>query len=499
MALPRFFCQVSRSIGGHLEVSSEQLDSLLADAAVVIHGGALAGVAGTSENIILELLLRILGRLYPHIEVVGEAAAFGEALLREINPRVEGGSPAQTTCRHIVVGRVDEPPAGAIHTWASGWVATVSPDLKCTDEAVPAVAFASAAAACLTAGQLFLEAVAGGAPLATRRDVSLLDFRGGGCDRGMPDVDLGAVALIGVGAVGNAAAWTLSKAAGIGGTLHLVDHEEVDLSNLQRYVLPGDADVGASKVELAARALSTSGLQAVPHPQTLDEFVDAHPTFPFPSAVVAVDNIEGRRQTQAMLPRLVVNGWTSDSGLGASWHRFGDDAPCLACLYHPTGGRPSQTELVASALGLTHERTRELWIKEDQTLTRADLETIASTLGTDWKQLAEWRGRALQEFYSDAICGSSVIDWGDAKPQVVVPLAHQSVMAGVLAAAELVKQSSPELRALSQPQRCLIWDDVLRGVPGTWVQPRARVAGCICCDPDYQEAYAAKWPTQAGP
>jgi molybdopterin/thiamine biosynthesis adenylyltransferase/rhodanese-related sulfurtransferase len=62
------------------------------------------------------------------------------------------------------------------------------------------------------------------------------------------------VAIVGLGGLGSPAAMYLA-AAGIG-TLGLIDGDRVDVSNLQRQVLYGDADVGSSKVDVASRRLA---------------------------------------------------------------------------------------------------------------------------------------------------------------------------------------------------------------------------------------------------
>jgi molybdopterin/thiamine biosynthesis adenylyltransferase len=61
------------------------------------------------------------------------------------------------------------------------------------------------------------------------------------------------IALVGMGGIGAPAAMFLG-AAGIG-TLRLIDHDEVDLSNLHRQVLYRLDDVGRPKVDAAADAL----------------------------------------------------------------------------------------------------------------------------------------------------------------------------------------------------------------------------------------------------
>ncbi len=62
------------------------------------------------------------------------------------------------------------------------------------------------------------------------------------------------VALVGVGALGGPAALYLA-AAGIG-RLTLIDDDDVSLSNLQRQVLFGTSDVGASKTDVGASRLT---------------------------------------------------------------------------------------------------------------------------------------------------------------------------------------------------------------------------------------------------
>lgn len=61
------------------------------------------------------------------------------------------------------------------------------------------------------------------------------------------------VALVGAGGLGSPVALYLA-AAGVG-TLTLIDHDQVERSNLQRQVLHGEADLGQPKVESARRRL----------------------------------------------------------------------------------------------------------------------------------------------------------------------------------------------------------------------------------------------------
>lgn len=78
------------------------------------------------------------------------------------------------------------------------------------------------------------------------------------------------VAIVGVGGLGCPAAMYLA-AAGVG-TLGLIDDDIVDLSNLQRQILYGEADRGRGKVEVASDRLRPlhQGLTIQMHPIRLD-------------------------------------------------------------------------------------------------------------------------------------------------------------------------------------------------------------------------------------
>ena len=79
--------------------------------------------------------------------------------------------------------------------------------------------------------------------------------------------------LVGVGAVGNGAAWALARAPLIG-QIHLVDPQTIDLSNLQRYVLCARGDEGCIKVETVGKEFR-GALQALPHQGTWASFLGA--------------------------------------------------------------------------------------------------------------------------------------------------------------------------------------------------------------------------------
>src|SRR5207302_2058769 len=118
-------------------------------------------------------------------------------------------------------------------------------------------------------------------------------------------------ALVGAGAIGNAALWSLARCPWLEGELHVVDAESTDISNVQRYVLAAMGDVKIPKVALAERAFEGHGLRLVPHAQTWEALSAARGGEARWSLVaVAVDSAAARIALQSSLPRRIINAWT---------------------------------------------------------------------------------------------------------------------------------------------------------------------------------------------
>lgn len=504
MSLARFFDRTYAAAGRALSVSRTSLEEALAAKPIAVVCGPECEGSGNARWI-STLAVNLLARMYPQLVIIGGRTIAAElaALARAINPTISLSESAASAAATIAIGSVPDAAEDAVHAGASGWVAHVQ---RGGPAALgPANPFSSAAAAALAVSGVFRAVFSERLPhreLERDTHLSLLDYGGSaGADLPLPHLNLEDVAIFGLGAVANGAVWALARHPSVSGRVFLVDPERLELSNLQRYVLATDSDVGRAKTELARDVLARPGLDVQMRAMPLEAFAGERSAgFDIPTVLVSVDHVAGRRATQALLPRLVVNGWTGEGSLGASWHVFSRDAACLACLYHPSRPLPSQTELVASALGLAHERAAMLWVTRAPP-SDSDLLTIAAHLGID--DLGAWRGQPINDLYRDVVCGSVSLDVRGVGRVEAVPLAHQSALAGALAAAELAKRVDPELSAKSQQEALIAWEDVLRPPPTYWTRPRARARGCICTDQDYQSVYAAKWlgepPRRGGP
>lgn len=489
MALAPFFDRVYGALGRHLAVSRESLERALGELAPFVCVSTLERSA--NDAAIADLVVNLLARLYPRIAIaapphVRERLA---AVATGINPAIDILAASAT----IPVIRIGGGDGEALYPSANGWVARLRHGSRATGSTEDAAnPFAAGAAATLAVAELCRRLLVH-TPIERDVEVSLLDYSStAGDGEAIPQCHLDAL-FVGVGAVGNGGLWALSRHPRVGGRLTLVDHEALSLLNLQRYALGAFADVGKRKVALGAATFAGVPLEIEVHSGDLDSYVDARGgRIPHRDVCVSVDNIEGRRTAQALLPRVVVNGWTGDSGLGASWHNFAPGTACLACVYHPMKPGPSAPEQAAAALGLPRDRAIMLWMTREP-LGDADIRTIAATLGVGVETLAPWRRRPLGDVYTDVVCGAVPMDLQGVKKLESVPLAHQSVLAGILMTAELVKRATPELAARSQPEPLISWDDVLRPPPRGWTRPAASSPGCICGDEVYRGVHAERW------
>lgn len=178
----------------------------------------------------------------------------------------------------------------------------------------------------------------------------------------LPEVDIegqerlrcARVLVIGLGGLGSSAAMYLA-AAGVG-HLVLVDFDTVDLSNLQRQIVHGTADVGRPKVESAREGLLALNplieVTSIPHALEGEELLGQ-----VQSADVVVDTCDN------LLTRLIINQACVQARTplvsGAAIHMEGQvlvyrpdqpNVPCYRCLYRSTDEEPSDTCIQSGVL-----------------------------------------------------------------------------------------------------------------------------------------------------
>jgi Prokaryotic E2 family C/ThiF family len=449
----------------------------------------------TEGRALLDLLIRLLARLYPALVIRGGNGAEGTAddariLAQRINPTIE--FPSVPTVE-IVIG--DAPPPGGgwprIFVGSNGWNAFVGikapQSLGASENPLGA-----GVAACFGAANLFRFVFQGAeATLDTDSTFSILgneSHRGGDATL---SGSFGEVVLVGGGAIGNAAAWALSRIP-MEGVLHVVDHQAIDLGNLQRYIIAERSDEGAIKVEVLARYFKGK-IHAEPHVTKFESFV-ASKGYTWPRMILALDSSRDRRAAQASLPEWIANAWTQPGDLGVSSHDFLNGA-CVGCLYLPEHTLENEDAIVASSLGVP-ERLMQIrtLLHDGNGVPRDLLDSIAAARGILIGRLLPFEGRPLRNLYVEGFCGGAVIPLGAVgtpRQEVHVPLAHQSALAGLLLAAAAVRQALGLNLAGTQVTRI----DIMRPLGPYLSQPAAKDQRgiCICQDADYREVYKRKY------
>lgn len=456
----------------------------------------------------LDMAARLIARLYPRVRV---QALYGDVelaeqlvgLMRAINPAISiEEEPPARAITVVAGGNPGGDDGDRIYMGSDRWVARVSTTrpVSCGTSGIP---FGAGAAACIALANVFrlvFSDMIAKPALDEQVTFSLLNFEIGerAANGDIPSgASIGLVQLAGVGAIGNAFVWSLGRLAGVEGVLHTIDHETIDLTNLQRYVLATIADVGAQKVALASSVLADSGIRPIAFAETWAGYVAGLGHHHFDTVAVALDTARDRVQVQSSLPRRVVNAWTQSGDLGISRHAFDGDAACMACLYLPTGTRRNEDQIIAEELGFPPERIQEIrtMLHFDMPVTAAMITEIANQRGMDVDALLPFANLPLRVFRQNAICGNAQLRAADGGgPEVEVPLAFQSALAGVMLAAEIVA-SSPGVRPEQPATRSVV--DLMRRLPARVTMPLMKgsigPARCICQDEDYLEVYRQKY------
>lgn len=451
---------------------------------------------------LLNLLVRLLSRLYPNLAVQGpDGPLLAEltSLALRINPEVNVSAPASKADVTVSVGANEVSSSKpVVYAGSDGWVAYLSSSrpISVGQTLNPFGAGAAAAFAAANVFRLIFKDSLARGQADEELTFSVLscapDTQGAGKEP--ESIDLGETHLAGVGAIGQASVWALARIPDLRGVLSLVDPETVDLPNLQRYVLTERTDVERGKVELAQAFLRQPDLRVQPCPLPWSAHARAM-NWRLERVGAALDTAEDRIALQASLPRWVANAWTQTGDLGISRHDFLHGA-CLACLYWPQPMDKSRSLLVAEAVGMpeAEPEIRHL-LATGRPLDPELTDRIAYATGVPPELLKPYIGQSLDVLYGGAVCGGLILQAGGRHGlprSAEVPLAFQSALAGILLAAELVIHAGG-LREQSTTTVTSI--DLTRPLTQRLTFPRAKDEShdCICQDGDFVSQYVQKY------
>lgn len=534
--LPRFFPRVAEAIGPVAGLDPAALAHIVGAVVVTVEVDPAADNDPALEGQ-AELTCNLLARLYPRLRVAASAPLADRlvALIRSIHPgadvmiaspgaRVPSDGPLLRLQPTDPAKRMQDP--HEIWISVSGW--NVAVDTIATDDGAPE-RIAALAGACLGVAEVFRSVFAdcldgNGRTSPSPAELNVLTCGPGttGLPR-LPDgIDMTGTVLAGAGAVGQAFLLAL-RAAAPTGMLSVADDDAVDLPNLQRYVLTDDSSIGTPKTTQAAAAFDGTRMTVEQIPSRWGADPRSGPYCD--TVAVALDSAADRIGVAAGLHRAVYNAWTQPDDLGWSRHEtFGDDGhPCLACAYWPVQPRPHEHELIAAALRQHPLRTllyllhgiaigapvpapadgilqlpQVPGLEPPADLPRWFTVPLAADLAAAGllspEELTAWASRPLADVYRDGICAGGLVAAGPAADdrEALVPLAHQSALAGVMLAVQVLAARHPEMRAVrSAAVEGRL--DLLRPLPQIIPRPRQATPGCQCQDPDMRSAWHRAW------
>ena len=388
-----------------------------------------------------------------------------------------------------------------LYVGSSGWSAYLSTSRPCRWPRAATNAMGAMLAGALAAGEVFkMMFPEAGPETAGHLEYDLVTHGSAPqpvTSPGIPDlVDLGRMAIIGCGAIGQAMCLALREAR-LAGDMVLIDKERIDESNEQRYMLAHEDLRGHSKAKVLMDLLTPSNplLRISAAHMTYENYVtEYNHSFSPQTAVVCVDNVATRINVQGSLPQVVWNGWTDVSPgslrYGASRHTLGSGA-CIACYYYPDGKQPSETKMNSIMTSLPEEEVRGL-LSGNKTCTEEIVLRIAAGRGIPVDRLMPNVGRPFGELLHGN-CGIFAMGGGGAAEPAPAP--HQPALAGVLLASQIVLsriarrrpgikadlvRSASDFDAMRLPKRGCLFR----------IQRDKR---CFCGDADYVEAYKKKW------
>jgi hypothetical protein len=456
----------------------------------------------------LDLSMRLIARFYPSIAIIPlghgckDAALSLKMLAKSINPKIAIAVKLGKATDVIVVGKTVPPGDGTVNRYfigSDGWITRFSRS-KPVGSGTSNNPLGAGVAACLAAANIFRR-IFSDAKLDDELTFSVLDMDIAAENPRNPvlkDVDIGDTYLAGAGAIGHGFIWGMFGYANLTGKLTLIDHDDIDLFNIQRYALTGSCSEGEKKVDLAADFLSgREGLQVTKFHGKWEDFVSNLPEdkWMFSRVVSALDSPKDRIELQASLPKWVVNGWTGDCDAGVSHHDFINHA-CLACLYMPSGSVKNEDELILEALGLPPDQLRMVRDRLEKGIPteRAFLELVAKAKNIDVQKMLPFENKPLRELYTKAVCSGAVMELATGSKSTAraeVPMPFQSAFAGILQAAVLIANAAG-IASLLGFTRINLMKPFTGANPGTsWTQ--AKHPRCFCNDEDYKQAYNEKY------
>ena len=302
------------------------------------------------------------------------------------------------------------------------------------------------------------------------------------------NVDLGAITVVGAGAVANGLIFALGVIPGLTTQVSIIDDQAYDEgSNLNRCLLANLSDKSKPKVASIA-SIKFDGVRIIPYQSRYESLKTSLKT----SEIVlsTIDENKPRTIIQSDLPRLLFHGATGNNVGTISRHDFLNDA-CLGCLFFDD---EIVSNNIAKETGLPYDKASKL-LATELPLSTDEIRIVAEKSGIAIGTIEQYVGKPLAELYRKEICG--VVKVNIAETEVAGTASFVSALPGVLLAGELLKEQISQFKQfrLSNYLSLSLFNPAYR-----WLlkKPKDERCSCLCGDQIMQHAYKEKWRSFAG-
>jgi molybdopterin/thiamine biosynthesis adenylyltransferase len=253
------------------------------------------------------------------------------------------------------------------------------------------------------------------------------------------NIKIDRLTMIGLGAGGGAAAYTLASITNLQGIITLIDPDEIESSNLNRYVFAGndDAKRKKSKVDCINELFfQNSNIRVKPLYDAYSKARGEMKAKDYKFIVSAVDNRKTRRDIQYETPGVILDAAATEQGDFYIWRMIFGETECMFCK-HPQNDKDPEVEQsrqLSEKLGLHPEA----WHKKtgnNEAFTEEEIKIIFEKLRGKKEQFDMPEvGQRFQEWFKKN-CGRLELPEIDGE----IPIPFAPVMAGILQAGEVLK------------------------------------------------------------
>jgi hypothetical protein len=281
----------------------------------------------------------------------------------------------------------------------------------------------------------------------------------------------------------------LASLPDLSATLNLIEPDDIEESNLNRYVHADASDVGRPKTDVARELFRDSPrVNAKPFPFPFGKASSRLEAEDFRYFLAAVHSREARRELQYETPMVLWDGGATEHGDFRVWRMILGRTECMHCK-HPPGELDPERESAAQLsqlFGLNPEK----WLTKIRDNEPFNAEDIAGV---------EKRITGKEHAFDLPTIGQRYGDWEKAQcgrlpfPEVDegIPIPFAPVMAGVLLAGEIIKQHSYPDAVLDSYYGNTVLGHFMRRMKAHRRLPRPDCS--FCHDDAYLDQYRRRW------